>query len=139
MKIFQDIMSWFSRNSTPAASELENEDENEDDPAEEAPPEQKELPDIIEVPWELILAMFNLNELKNKTFDQIKENLYASKIRDMELQKTIKAVDDRLDIRDEELRTLFGTTHQEFDLYLPQSAGNPGRFEKKIKKKQNKL
>lgn len=128
MKIFQDIMSWFSRDSTSIVIEPETEPEP-------PPAEPKELPDIIEVPWELVLAMFNLNELKNKTFDQIKENLYASKIRDMELQKTIKAVDDRLDIRDGELRTLFGTTHQEFDLYLPHSAGNPGRFEKKIKKK----
>jgi hypothetical protein len=125
--MFEKIKSFFTTNSN-AKSEVEEALQEE---IHEAPPEP---PNTLEIPWEDVTPLKNIDNARKKLHDKIKDILYNAKMTEA---KAFQTLDLYREIEKEKLKELHEKynipSDGSYDLELPAITGKQGYFKKRNK------
>jgi len=124
--MFEKIRNFFN-----PASKAESEEEVSEELIQEPKPE---IPDTLEVPWEDIVQLKNIDIARKKVYSQLKELLYNAKLAERNAFQTLDAYRD---IEKEKLEKLHEKykipADGSYDFELPEVTGKRGYFKKRNK------
>jgi hypothetical protein len=101
------------------------------EPQEEPKEEKKELPDQLEVEWNDIVYLKNLEIATRKAHEKLKEVLYSAKLVEYSLTTRLDAIKEVQKEKLIELHEKYGVPQDgSYDVELPETTGRSGFFKK---------
>jgi hypothetical protein len=96
--------------------------------------EEPKIPDVLEVPWEDIVQLKNIEIARKRVHDQLKEMLYNAKMAE---RNAFQTLDVYREVEKEKLESLHEKYNipadGSYDLELPETTGRRGYFKKRNK------